>query len=42
MKVRILYHDHCFDGAAAAAFFSRFYVAKFDPEAELVLSLIHI
>ena len=36
MKVRILYHDHCFDGAAAAAFFSRFYVAKFDPEAELV------
>ncbi|HYZ85602.1 MAG TPA: phosphoesterase [Bryobacteraceae bacterium] len=24
MKVRILYHDHCFDGAASAAFFSRF------------------
>jgi hypothetical protein len=35
MKVRILYHDHCFDGAAAAAFFSRFYTAKFDPGAEL-------
>jgi len=35
MKVRILYHDHCFDGAAAAAFFSRFYTARFDPQAEL-------
>jgi hypothetical protein len=25
MRVRVLYHDHCFDGAASAAFFSRFY-----------------
>lgn len=24
MFVRVLYHDHCFDGAASAAFFSRF------------------
>ncbi len=24
-RVRVLYHDHCFDGAASAAFFSRFY-----------------
>lgn len=24
MKIRVLYHDHCFDGAASAAFFSRF------------------
>ena len=24
MKIRILYHDHCFDGAASAAYFSRF------------------
>src|SRR5947208_3668933 len=24
MRVRVLYHDHCFDGAASAAFFSRF------------------
>ena len=30
MRVRILYHDHCFDGAASAAFFSRFYEDKFD------------
>jgi hypothetical protein len=33
MLVRILYHDHCFDGAAAAAFFSRFVETKFHPEA---------
>ncbi len=25
MRVRVLYHDHCFDGAASAAFFTRFY-----------------
>jgi hypothetical protein len=36
MRVRILYHDHCFDGAASAAFFSRFYRAKIDPAAEFV------
>jgi hypothetical protein len=34
MRVRILYHDHCFDGAASAAFFSRFYEAKFAPDAQ--------
>jgi hypothetical protein len=34
MRVRILYHDHCFDGAASAAFFSRFIEAKFHPDAE--------
>ncbi|HUA17356.1 MAG TPA: hypothetical protein VMB25_01345 [Bryobacteraceae bacterium] len=34
MLVRILYHDHCFDGAASAAFFSRFYEGKYAPEAQ--------
>lgn len=34
MKVRILYHDHCFDGAASAAFFSRFFADSFDATAE--------
>jgi hypothetical protein len=34
MRVRILYHDHCFDGAAAAAFFSRFLEGAFHPDAE--------
>ena len=34
MRVRVLYHDHCFDGAASAAFFSKFYQDAFDPNAE--------
>jgi len=34
MLVRILYHDHCFDGAASAAFFTRFVEAKFYARAE--------
>src|SRR6201995_3982808 len=33
MRVRILYHDHCFDGAASAAFFSRFFGDKYAPDA---------
>jgi len=33
MRARILYHDHCFDGAASAAFFSRFLQAHVDPNA---------
>ncbi len=34
MKVRVLYHDHCFDGAASAAFVTRFLDSKFYPGAE--------
>jgi hypothetical protein len=34
MRVRVLYHDHCFDGAAAAAFFTRFIAGAVHPEAE--------
>ncbi|MBV9183873.1 MAG: phosphoesterase [Acidobacteria bacterium] len=34
MKVRVLYHDHCFDGAASAAFVTRFLQSKFYPIAE--------
>jgi hypothetical protein len=34
MKLRVLYHDHCFDGAASAAFVTRFLQTKFYPEAE--------
>lgn len=33
MRVRVLYHDHCFDGAAAAAFFTRFLEEQFCPGA---------
>jgi hypothetical protein len=34
MLVRVLYHDHCFDGAASAAYFSRFLKDMFHPGAE--------
>jgi hypothetical protein len=33
MKLRVLHHDHCFDGFASAAVFSRFFVEKIDPRA---------
>ena len=36
MRIRVLYHDHCFDGAAAAAFFSRFVEDRFHPGAEFL------
>jgi hypothetical protein len=35
MKLRILYHGNCFDGASSAAFFTRFFKAKIDPTAEV-------
>src|SRR5918911_1261826 len=38
MRVRILYHDHCFDGAASAAFFSRFLEEKFTPGADFAFT----
>jgi hypothetical protein len=34
MLERVLYHDHCFDGAASAAFFSRFIKGAVHPDAE--------
>src|SRR5436190_919870 len=34
MRIRILDHDHCFDGAASAAIFSRFMEGVFHPHAE--------
>ncbi|HJQ67331.1 MAG TPA: phosphoesterase [Blastocatellia bacterium] len=35
MNLRILHHDHCFDGFASAAVFSRFFVEKIEPGAAL-------
>src|SRR6185295_17749224 len=35
MKLRILHHDHCFDGFASAAVFSRFFNEKIMREAEI-------
>lgn len=34
-KVRVLYHDNCFDGVSSAAVFSRFYKGHVDPAAEI-------
>jgi len=34
MKVRVLYHDHCFDGAASAAYISRFLKSRLNAGAE--------
>jgi hypothetical protein len=36
MRIRIFYHDHCFDGAASAAYFSRFLSGAVHPDAEFV------
>lgn len=35
MKLRILHHDNCFDGASSAAVFSRFFREKIDPQADI-------
>jgi len=35
MKLRVLYHGHCFDGVASAATFTRFYREQVHPEAEV-------
>jgi hypothetical protein len=35
MKLRLLYHGHCFDGVASAALFTRFYKQRIHPEAEV-------
>ena len=38
MKLRVLHHDHCFDGFASAAVFSRFFLDKVDAEAEVAFT----
>ncbi|MSV27421.1 MAG: phosphoesterase [Bryobacterales bacterium] len=38
MRIRVFYHDHCFDGAASAAFFSRFIEGAYHPGAEFVFT----
>jgi hypothetical protein len=35
MKLRLLYHGHCFDGVASAATFTRFYKERLHPEAQV-------
>ncbi|MCU1284394.1 MAG: hypothetical protein JWO13_744 [Acidobacteriales bacterium] len=42
MKVRVFYHDKCFDGTASAALFSRFYRERINPQAQFVFTgLLH-
>jgi len=36
LKVRVCFHDRCFDGASSAAIFSRFYRERINPEAEFL------
>src|SRR5437016_9421792 len=35
MKLRVLYHGHCFDGVASAATFTRFYLERINPNAQV-------
>jgi hypothetical protein len=35
MKLRVLYHGHCFDGVASAATFTRFYLERINGDAEV-------
>ncbi|HKR00610.1 MAG TPA: hypothetical protein VJT09_08045 [Pyrinomonadaceae bacterium] len=42
MKLRILYHGHCFDGVASAAVFTRFYKSRVNESAEVAYAgLLH-
>ncbi len=42
MRVRVCFHDQCFDGACAAALFTRFYKASIRPDVEFeYLGLAH-
>jgi hypothetical protein len=42
LKVRVFYHDKCFDGASSAALFSRFYRERIRGDAEFIFSgLLH-
>jgi hypothetical protein len=42
LRVRVFYHDKCFDGASSAALFSRFYKERINADAEFIFSgLLH-
>lgn len=42
MRVKVFYHDRCFDGASSAALFSRFYAERIRGNAEFIYSgLLH-
>src|SRR5207249_7747237 len=42
LRVKVFYHDKCFDGAASASLFARFYRERIRSEVEFVFSgLVH-
>ncbi len=42
MRVKVFYHDKCFDGSCSASLFARFYHERIDPGAEFTFSgLVH-
>ena len=42
MRLRLLYHGHCFDGVASAAVFTRFYLARIRRDADVAYApLLH-
>ncbi len=42
VRVRVCFHDRCFDGACSAAFFTRLYQARVDSRAQMdYLGLVH-
>ena len=42
MKLRVLYHGHCFDGVASAATFTRFYLERIHADADVAYGgLLH-
>ncbi|PYS74489.1 MAG: hypothetical protein DMF73_03365, partial [Acidobacteria bacterium] len=42
MKLRVLYHGHCFDGVASAATFTRFYLERIHQDATVAYGgLLH-
>jgi len=42
LKVRVFYHDKCFDGASSAALFSRFYAERIRNDVEFEFTgLLH-
>jgi hypothetical protein len=42
LKVKVFYHDRCFDGASSAALFSRFYAERIRNDVEFIYSgLLH-
>ncbi|PYV86054.1 MAG: phosphoesterase, partial [Acidobacteria bacterium] len=36
MKVKVFYHDKCFDGACSAALFARFYQERIREDVEFI------